>query len=331
MKGGKAIGSGTFGCIFSPAIVFPGTSDRVKERPEDYVCKVGERDSISREVRNANKLRTHILVSDPSRYALFPIGSVIKNIDPETFFRGANEPYASLQKTCADVKLTPQNLNTRALYYMPKLQGDLYKYTTNETMPVAQLRRGFSHYLRGLHGLHAGGYVHLDIKEENIGILTPTEFVLLDYDWVTALTPSGIRDFVDDFGTYEYYAHPPWFLPVWKEFATGDLETCIKRIVKRLEKLKGESERYTKTSAVKDFLRAPHGPLKMLVSRLRESRTPIQLLLQYVDIYGALRVLIGVLYHTDRTSPLLSVLQSKLFFFEMGPLDTLSMLRSLLE
>ena len=186
MKGGKVIASGTYGCIFEPALVCKGENNRDKNTVSKlmyYYDAKSEMDEITRIADITNKIPDH---DD------FFILNKIRMCQPSGFTK---EDLEDFDKKCT--AMTKKGVMENSVEYESKI-GNLYSlqlphggrdlsyYFYSNLMTQHQfvdINRAMMHlFNNGIIPLNKNGVLHLDIKSMNVVYSEKTNFCKL-IDW----------------------------------------------------------------------------------------------------------------------------------------------------
>ena len=171
LKGGEAIASGSFGCVFRPAL----TCATGEQPAVGYVSKLMVTRNAVAEIENINQVRANV-EQIPNYNKYFGIQNIsicepapLSDIDTASF-------YQTCQMSLGKYKIEPTNLKNSmhnfSIINMPDLGMDLFDYLQNLDMAMfCKLNVALVDLL--LHAIvpmNQNGRIHGDIKIENVAI-----------------------------------------------------------------------------------------------------------------------------------------------------------------
>jgi len=194
MKGGKVLGSGTYGCIFRPPLLCKGQT----ERQQGYVSKLMFEEEAEEEYQEVQKLLPHI-VSIPNYQNYFIIDGITKCVpqdittaDLEDF----NDKCKALTKkgiTAALVKNEIRRGQVSALQ-IPDGGMSVYDYLKRPGLTdqdIINLNDALINLIQyGIRPMNMNGVIHADVKADNIVYSSETkEAKLIDWGLAKVVIP----------------------------------------------------------------------------------------------------------------------------------------------
>jgi hypothetical protein len=299
----------------------------VAHNPKAFVSKVGKLADMEEEVETST--RVQLAMQDAERqYGVYAVGGVVvrgMEEHADAFFAGSEHAEERLMESCESLKISIRrsDLDQLGMYYMPRVHGDLrfgraaLGWAEETTQRFVNACAGLQNLFNGLKRLHKAGWVHMDIKEANAGVLKVDKYVLMDWGMARPLALRNMR-FLLHHSSF-YFAHPPVFTAIAKEllittrsvyFPDVTASVLVERVLRNLhdasEKIRGRAERW--------FSNPPH-ILNTFLDRTRAQQYLHELfaqfgdfvpggdalawtnnLLRYVDVYSATRMARNVLW-----------------------------------
>lgn len=208
ISGGVFLGEGSYGCTFSPAVLCPMNEDISVIKPkkgknpndaqEKKLTKVfwSDRD-VEEEWKFAKILRE---VDPQQRYFIYPREKC--NVSKREVLKQAN----ALQ--CSNLRHVT-NLNRKLPVLQMKYGGmTLEKWVQKEKRTISEFLPILKHILLGIQKLHKKGYLHHDLKIDNILIDADGTPHIIDYSLLTPLT-GAFDSSVNGVLNNRYWLHPP--------------------------------------------------------------------------------------------------------------------------
>jgi len=187
-KGGKIIGVGTYGCVFSP----PLPCYKESRPPSDYVSKLMAKDDAVSELSETKKINTAL--SKISNHSYYFAGEGIKMCKlgdiTEDDIRGKqcflrDFSAKEILKTVKNGNIPPHNIR---LIQQPNLGSEFFDYLLSETKNSKRLSgliRGMNNLLEnGILVMNSKGIYHQDLKSANLLVSKQVPRII---DWGLAI------------------------------------------------------------------------------------------------------------------------------------------------
>ena len=195
MKGGKVLGSGTYGCIFRPPLLCKGQT----ERQQGYVTKLMVEEEAENEYQEVQKLLQYI-VSIPDYQKYFIIDGITKCVpqdittaDLEDF----NDKCKALTKEGITAALVKNEIRRGQVSALQIPDGGMsvsdYLETPSLTdQDVINLNNALINLIQyGIRPMNMNGVIHADVKAPNIVYSSETkEAKLIDWGLAMVVIPS---------------------------------------------------------------------------------------------------------------------------------------------
>lgn len=206
------LGSGGYGCVISPAVIFPNSKIVTEQNKHDFVTKLAS-DAVD-EFNIANNIRN--LLPNADKYAILPIDHIYCGLQPQDL--GITDSDKTIIKNCKNSGAAGilRDLDNKAYYEAPVLCAfQLIKYDGNLNDLSYSALDLFSIYVNtftSLEKLHEKGIFHLDIKDENLCYLSrPLRLLFADWGLSLLRDPNPKQFYLDvkyrfKSDIYEYYA-----------------------------------------------------------------------------------------------------------------------------
>lgn len=184
LKAGKAIGAGSVGCVFSPALRCKGDT----QRQHNYVSKLLTVDNADRETRLLSEIH-EVLRSIPSSEEYFVTEAHMCTPEPLSA-----EDLEGFNETCTNFRDARYNLEDYAIIQMPNAGLSIFDHASNglgtnyiafERLNIA-LMRLLQH---GIVPMNKAGVFHMDIKEDNV-VYDDRRARLIDWDRANTVNKS---------------------------------------------------------------------------------------------------------------------------------------------
>lgn len=194
-KGGKAIASGSYGCVFRPALNCRGVSSDKRQRGvsklmqiEDATEEMDEMEPILKKVKTLPNSSKFFAVSDINMCtpAALTVGDKVD----------FNKKCSSFVNDGIDSFSVNQQLNDLSIINMPDLGMDLHDYIgAHEPFNVEQFQKFNKMMINLLVGgvvpMNESGVLHHDLKDTNIMIDADGNTIIIDWGFSGISTPAS--------------------------------------------------------------------------------------------------------------------------------------------
>jgi serine/threonine protein kinase len=200
MKGGTFLGEGTYGCTFSPAIP----------------CQVESvMDDLSRP-RKINKKLTKVYSTQSDLQSEWKYAKILKQVDPKQEYFIYPRERCEIQRKiiekqpnanqCNLIKQSPKSSFPALQMMYGGMTFEQYVRTKQPT--VLDFLRIARHILKGIRKLHQFGWLHQDLKLDNILVNDQGIPHMIDYSLFTPVN-NAFNHRVNLYLRSKYWLHPP--------------------------------------------------------------------------------------------------------------------------
>jgi serine/threonine protein kinase len=196
-KGGKLIGKGTYGCIYSPSIKCEGNADRVP----NSISKLVHVRSVNDEFKSRNMLKN---IDPQQSYFIYPLRKCDMNVN-------ALDPVENNIKNCSrQIRILNREKFTNSKLILYKEGGIDCKKIILRPSEIFPFFRDFLHVLEGLKVLQENNLIHLDIKADNIVAkkMADSSFAFRFIDFGIATSTQTFREYAKDIFLNDYFIWP---------------------------------------------------------------------------------------------------------------------------
>lgn len=206
MQGGAFLGEGTYGCTFSPAVgcaVIGNNKPKVKKKLKEL---------------------TKVYRTDEDVELEWGFSKILFKVDPDQkYFIYSDKrcdipiPILKKQKDANKCTIITESKNVaKTTAKLPVLQMKfggitLEEYVHSEKRTIREFLPKAQHILEGIRKLHSKGYIHQDLKFDNILIDKNGVPHMIDYSLLTA-TKGAFDINVNRYLNSKYWLHPPEYL-----------------------------------------------------------------------------------------------------------------------
>jgi serine/threonine protein kinase len=311
-KGGEFLGEGSYGCTFLPAVN----------------CQAKEGRSVNndgRQVRNEKKL-TKVFWSNEDVEDEWKFAKLIRDVDPkQRYFIYPNERCTVAKKDilkqpnamdCNNLRILSQKTVKLPVLQMKYGGVTLEKWVQMKRRKFVEFLPMLRHILVGIGKLHRKGYLHHDLKIDNILIDDNNVPHIIDYSLLTPLK-GAFDSSVNTSLQSRYWLHPPEYrLQNFSKMTDvdGDLPRFVSKHVQNETDLYYFKIQPNDISTVNQFLLAYFPYCEMYDITKKYVKTLLSIynvggkegLIKYqsknatkVDVYAVGLTMMNIIYHMD--------------------------------